>query len=218
MLSNFPIPYNSTAFPDTELIMKMIVDYQVTRARGVTVDYLENPISESHSLDSAGRDLGAYQALVRVFSHSSFQKLCLLLPEDKVPAFFRGLASGIDLRFSHKGLASLLQQAAFEITLGHLEATPSRTRSFSEQASQTSSRVFLDYANAARRKTIPRAARLEETQISSVKGNFKILRNVLLKLSKLLPRNLRRLLFIQLMATSGGKRLFPQFDFDWDKN
>jgi hypothetical protein len=197
--------------------MKMIVDYQVVRALGVSVEYLENPISESHSLDATGRDLGAYQALIRVFSHSSFEKLCLQLPANKLPAFVKALASGIDLRFNHKGLASLLQQAAFEITLGHLNAVASLPRTAIEQPNHKTANSCFGLVTATPEKSIRQSSKVEGGQIYSMKGNFKIFRNVLLKLSRLIPRSLSRSLFIALMATSPGKRLFPQFDFDWDK-
>lgn len=218
VLKRYPIPYGSTAFPDTELIMKMIVDFEVTQAQGVTVDYLENPISESHVLDSRGRDLGSYQALIRVFTDSNFEQLCKKLPKDKLPAFARALASGINVRFENQSMASLLLQAAFEITQIHLEARASDSLENREQLSRSqSSDQPLELERLGREEISPKSLNMNQIQIKSINGRMGISRSSLLKLAKIVPRSVRRTLFIQLMSTPSGKRLFPQWNFDWDQ-
>ncbi len=216
-LRRFPVPYNSTAFPDTEIVMKMISDYDVRRARGVTVDYLENPISESHSLNSVERDLGAYQALIRVFSHSSFEKLCRQVPESKLPDFLRALLSGIDIRISHRVLASLLKQAAYEITAGHVEGIPLWTESVNERQSQRHSKRLIGSVNAARGKIVFPAASEDQGQLDSSRKKIFVSKTFGLGFATLLPRRLRQVLFTKLMSSSIGKMLLPQFDFDWDR-
>lgn len=73
VLERFPIPWHSTAFPDTEIVMKMCVEYKVRFSTEVTVEYLENAESESHSLSSSQREFGAFQALIRVFFSPQLQ-------------------------------------------------------------------------------------------------------------------------------------------------
>ena len=79
VLLKYPIPWHSTAFPDTEIVMKMAVDFRTEFASDVTVHYPENPSSESHSLTSQDRDFGVFQALLRVFAHPNYKVLCELV-------------------------------------------------------------------------------------------------------------------------------------------
>lgn len=120
VLDRYPVPWHSTAFPDTELVMKMIADYRIVWSTGSTVKYLENPSSESHSLDVRQRDYGAFHALVRVFASNSFRKICESLQPDETDSFFTELESGIACRVIDAELRKALIQICFEISSQYL--------------------------------------------------------------------------------------------------
>jgi len=120
VLQSFPIPWHSTAFPDSEIVMKMIVDFDVVFAPRVTVEYLENANSESHSLGEAHRDFSSFQSLISVFAHTNYRVLCDLVPRESTPKFLSALFANVSVRLEDRSLRGLMTQAILELTPQHL--------------------------------------------------------------------------------------------------
>ncbi len=216
VLKQFPIPWHSTAFPDTEIVMKMAVDYQVAFAKGVTVKYLENPGSESHSLSEQHRDFGAFQALVRVFAHPNYEKLCGLIAERDVPDFLNSLDEGISQRFQDAAYAELLKQIAFELTAQHIGTGPELASYLAEgyirigdvRALSTLSSLGARIPGEVATKQQSSSDVTAVTQAPSRLGRLALL-------SAYLPRWILRMLFKAFMKSDFGRKRLPSWDFKW---
>ena len=216
VLLNFPIPWHSTAFPDTEIVMKMTVDYRTAFASGVTVKYLENPNSESHSLAPKHRDFGAFQALLRVFAHPNYEKLCGLIPQGDIPNYLKSLDEGISQRFQDADYARLLKQAAFEITAQHLGTGPEMASHLAEGYVRVGDVRALEILSALGAHIPPEVSK-EEDKARSVSVDIEPPRNFApaARVSAYLPRWFRRILFKILMKTKFGRTHLASWDFDW---
>jgi hypothetical protein len=216
VLLNFPIPWHSTSFPDTEIVMKMAVDYRVEFADGVTVKYLENPNSESHSLAPMHRDFGAFQALLRVFAHPNYEKLCRQIPERDFSGYLKSLDEGISQRFQDTSYSELMKQAAFEITAQHIGTGVAMANHLAEGYARVEDVRALEILEAL-------GARLPKTaqRVAGEKGGERSIKNspritgYLAVLSSLIPRGLRKFLFKVLMKSKFGKDKLASWDFDW---
>ena len=214
-LLDFPIPWHSTAFPDTEIVMKMAADYRFTFARGITVEYLENPQSESHSLTDSNRDLGAFQALIRTFAHPNYAKICRAVNPQSLGNFLAALEEGIELRIRDPHLREILIQTSLELSTQHLGMKP-----------QIADRLIKVYADAKDYRAVEvlenlgsnirQEVTLERDNIPG-KRRKRWMRGGLLNVLRLVPRNLRTILIRGLLASSTGKKLFKSWDFDWNR-
>jgi len=219
VLLNYPIPWHSTAFPDTEIVMKMAVDYKTKFASDATVYYLENPSSESHSLTSQDRDFGAFQALLRVFAHPNYKVLCELLSKDETPNFLKALDEGISLRFLDPTYRNLMRQAAHEITAQHIGTSHTMADYLVEGYLRVGDVRAIETLRALGASFPTQVAADQEVNIplaSFAKPAQKF--EWAATLGAFLPRSLRRRLFRALMATKVGKTVFASWDFDWRKN
>ncbi len=216
VLLNFPIPWHSTSFPDTEIVMKMAVDYRVEFADGVTVKYLENPNSESHSLAPRHRDFGAFQALLRVFAHPNYEKLCRQIPERDIVGYLKSLDEGISQRFQDKSYSELLKQAAFEITAQHIGTGPEMATHLAEGYVRVGDSRALEILRALGARS-PKSSQKGSSELSSPssQANSSKVVGLLTALSGLLPRWLRKFLFKALMSSSVGRTKLASWNFNW---
>jgi glycosyltransferase involved in cell wall biosynthesis len=217
VLRTFPIPWHSTAFPDTEIVMKMAIDYRFAFAKGVTVKYLENPQSESHSLTQTQRDFGAFQALIRVFAHPNYERLCTLIAQKDIPNFLRSLDEGIRLRFHDASYAQLCKQAIFEITAQHLGTSKEMASQLAEGYARVGDLRVLETLKALGANT-PKDFPLKEPQVSGKSRRREENNALVAKVGAYLPRWLLRLLFKSFMKSGLGRRQLAAWDFDWRKN
>jgi hypothetical protein len=125
MLKDISIPWHSTAFPDTEIVLKMLPTWTGIITTASIVQYLENPTSESHSITDSEKNLGATMSLIRVFSASGFRALCGLVHERDLEAFVDELLFGISARISEPEAASKVSLVALEALTQHLGPIPS---------------------------------------------------------------------------------------------
>lgn len=219
VLRKFQIPWHSTAFPDTEIVMKMIVEYQVSKAQQQTVKYLENPRSESHSLSPEHRDYGVFQALFRVFAHPNYKRICDLVPDDQLEQFLTSLDVGIRERFKDRKLSALMKQAAFEITAQHRGRTnatmaQSLMAGYQEVDDQTAMSVLI---SLGAKQGVSPESKLQVSPIESTVAASIETKSRIISLLGYLPLSARKFLFRLLMATPIGKRLLPAWDFDWKR-
>jgi hypothetical protein len=124
MLKDISIPWHSTAFPDTEIVLKMLPSWTGITTTASIVQYLENPNSESHSIMDNEKNLGATMSLIRVFSSSNFGELCGLVEEGDLEAFVEELLFGISTRISEPEAASKVSLVALEALTQYLGPIP----------------------------------------------------------------------------------------------
>lgn len=218
VLRRYYVPWHSTSFPDTELVMKMIAEFSVRFADGVTVDYLENPVSESHHLSNQQREFGAYVALSRVFAHPNFRKVCQLVPIAKRKFFYKSLNDGLRTRFTDTKLRELISQTMLEIVAEHIgmdsDLADLLVRGYQNVA---------DYRAVAHLRTFSNnefepQKLLPTTSDGELPSNNQEPRYVFaFYFFRRIPRKLRIKLFRILMMTKYGKQKFPDWDFIWDK-
>ena len=127
MLRGASIPWHSTSFPDTEIVLKMLPRWSSVVTSDSIVRYLENPVSESHSIPESERDFGASMALVRVFGAAGFGEMCKLLSEKEIEGFTDALTSGLSQRLQGSQAARTTEVLALEVMLEHLGPHPSIT-------------------------------------------------------------------------------------------
>jgi glycosyltransferase involved in cell wall biosynthesis len=218
LLEQIPVPWYSTAFPDTELVLKMCADYEVKFSRGVTVEYLENPESESHELTESQRDFGAFQALVRVFGHPTFRKICNIVPENSRVRFINELVDGVNSRFHDHELGTLASQIA-------LESVAVNIGMFNELATK----ISAGYASVGDRQAVQILSSLGSDHDSRVtleeeRANKVVLRPstsnrpLILRLLTRLPRWVVKAVFTTSMRNRLIRKRNKGWNFDWDSD
>jgi len=116
-LKQSSIPWTSTAFPDTELLLGGIPLWHYEYLEEPKVTYLENLHSESHSLNSLSRDHGSASALLRIFSSEMFLNLVCSLENQDFSDFCFELVQALRVRFSQAVLARTLARYALETAI-----------------------------------------------------------------------------------------------------
>lgn len=92
------VPWESTAFPDTEWVLRAASLGKFQFIEIETMSYRENPSSESHSIQSEEKVFGAALSLVRVFGGASFIRLCELIDREDRHLFSRSVLDGVRIR------------------------------------------------------------------------------------------------------------------------
>jgi glycosyltransferase involved in cell wall biosynthesis len=114
VLAEAVIPWHSTAFPDTEIVLKMIPKWTGLVTDQVLVQYQENPNSESHSISTNEMEMGAKQALIRIFASDRFGEVCSLVDPDAADEFIEHLLTGVSRRISNPKYLSEVHLVALE--------------------------------------------------------------------------------------------------------
>jgi Glycosyl transferase family 2 len=107
--AKFSGPWHSTAFPDTEWLLSALMENEVVLLPQVTMDYRENPMSESHIVQSRQKDLGAYLSLNRVFSSPNFVIFCKSVAEKDRIKFAEAIFDGVRIRVKDDRYLQLLE-------------------------------------------------------------------------------------------------------------
>jgi hypothetical protein len=127
-------PWHSTAFPDTEITMRMVASGgQFVHLDHESMRYRDNLSSESRSIDDRERKFGATVSLFRVIASTEFATLALSLDESERAAFAEGFRSATLARLGDTERASLVIAGALE-RLDHLwqQSEPSVLTSLGE--------------------------------------------------------------------------------------
>jgi hypothetical protein len=111
------IPWTSTAFPDTELLLRGLPFWNYIYLDEPRVTYLESESSESHSLNLASRERGSVSALLRVFSGETFSTLVCQLEREEFRVFCFDLMKALEVRLSETMLAKLVARFAVELAI-----------------------------------------------------------------------------------------------------
>jgi hypothetical protein len=216
VLEKYPVPWHSTAFPDTEIVLKMCVAHEIKFAKGLTVEYFENPNSESHSLTQLQRDFGAFQALARVFSHPSYEELCKLVEEQSKEEFVSSLVSGLSGRLEDSQLRLLLTQLALEITAGHIGYFPALLSNLAKGYSSIGDNRAVDVLIALGGSKPIDSGSAPNVFIESAMGQKEASSTRhLLSLARFVPTSLQPKVFRFLMNFRFVRKRFPTWDFNW---
>lgn len=113
-LREHPIPWHSTAMPDTEWVLKTIGPNGILHVPRITMHYRENPFSESHSLSESESQLGNFMALNRVLNSDSFFQLLKSVPEQDRSRFAEAALEGLRIRIKDDSRFALISLAAAE--------------------------------------------------------------------------------------------------------
>lgn len=114
-LANTFLPWHSTVFPDTELVLKWSLKGNLIHLPFETMLYRENPTSESHSVNDEERELGTFIALNRVVTLPEFQDLLRSLEAHERSKFFIHLIEGLEIRLGTGELSKILALQVAEI-------------------------------------------------------------------------------------------------------
>ncbi len=228
MLREIDIPWHSTAFPDTEIVLRMLPRWTGLVDSKSVVRYLENPRSESHSINSKERSLGAFLALTRVFASSSFLDICKLVPPGETDAFVNGVTSSIIFRVRDENYAATLRAVALEAMFQEFGPHPSiveqlepiysnitavaattllhRLHTFPKSdGTQSCSSLNANHTSPrAHRRTYKKKRRSSGLLLSSLVG--------------ILPRMARRTIWVVTIRLLKVLRIRNSWDFDWRKD
>jgi hypothetical protein len=216
VLEKYPVPWHSTAFPDTEIVLKMCVEHEIKFAKGLTVEYFENPNSESHSLTQLQRDFGAFQALARVFSHPSYEELCKLVDEQSKDEFVSALVSGLSGRLEDSQLKLLLTQLALEITAGHIGYVPALLSNLVKGYSSIGDNRAVDVLISLGGSKPIEAGPRDNVFVGNATGrNKKSSYRHFLILARFVPISLQPKVLQFLMHFRFFRKRFSSWDFNW---
>lgn len=107
-------PWHSAAFADTEIALKLSLNSSIKHLNAITMQYMENPESESHSLQSPEKNVGAALGLVRLFSGVEFHDFVESVQEIDRSKFSSKLNKSIYVRLGSNGLANFVALFAQE--------------------------------------------------------------------------------------------------------
>jgi glycosyltransferase involved in cell wall biosynthesis len=108
------VPFHSATFSDTEQTLRMLGYGQFIISQKETMYYRENPKSESHSLNSKEKTLGAAVALSRIFCSKEFDFVLNKVAEHKRGIFAVQLIEALSHRIPKSDLSFTIQTIALE--------------------------------------------------------------------------------------------------------
>ena len=111
------LAWHSTAFPDTEMLLKMCALGEFVNLPIQTMLYRENPMSESHGLGNPEKEIAAVAALSRVFASEEFKKLAVEVETARREEFLSEIKKGIGIRIQDRTLAKIVELIAEESLL-----------------------------------------------------------------------------------------------------
>jgi hypothetical protein len=119
-------PWHSTGFSDTESTLFMLEFGNFMFSKANTMNYRENEMSESHSINNHESLLSTGASLSRVFSSSVFAKLVRVVrPEDRYQ-FLESLNKSIEIRLGNSEFSKFMKYLAAEncmVAWGYSEAS-----------------------------------------------------------------------------------------------
>ena len=111
------LAWHSTAFPDTEMLLKMCALGNFVNLPIQTMAYRESSISESHGLGNREKEIAAVAALARVFASDEFKLLAKQIPLDRRAMFMDAVNDGLAIRLQNTDLSKIVELIAEESLL-----------------------------------------------------------------------------------------------------
>ncbi len=116
-LLSIELPWHSSTFPDTELLLRLCAKGKFINLPVQTMSYRENIVSESHGLSGDEKDLAIVAALSRVFASPEFIDIARTIDAVKRQDFYLAVKNGIELRLKRTELRSVAELIAEESLL-----------------------------------------------------------------------------------------------------
>jgi len=226
MLRQIQIPWHSTAFPDTEIVLRALPSWNFKYLQSATVKYLENSDSESHALSTEHRDFGVFLALVRVLRSDGFQRLTTQLDSADAELFAVAVHEALPARIRDPLLQRLVQVVAQEalIEFSGLSRTsaklllPSFTEVGDSQAIANLETQANFSANQAKIEGSEAGEAFSQVRSSSQSTKQNFWRTVIASVLGLLPPRIARAIYQGLLKVPCIRKHFPQWNFDWRKS
>jgi glycosyltransferase involved in cell wall biosynthesis len=114
VFKNTIVPFHSPTFSDTEQTLRMLGYGSFIVSQKETMFYRENPVSESHVINSKERAIGAAIGLSRVFNSHEFDQILNKVNENKRSLFASQLIQAISHRIVDSELLITTQTIAIE--------------------------------------------------------------------------------------------------------
>ncbi len=119
-------PWHSTAFPDTEVTLKLAARGRFVHLPVETMRYRDNPGSESRVIDGRERQFGATLSLTRTFQTPEFEIIARGVVPAEREAFALALKDAILVRLGESDRATLVVAGAFERLIQFWDRTEPR--------------------------------------------------------------------------------------------
>lgn len=226
-------PWHGTAFPDTEIILKLCAKGKFHHIEKVTMSYTENPESESHSIDEVERVIGATASLSRIFTSPEFIEISKGVPLGNRKEFSEALQNAITARIGSGPLNEMLWLIANETLLIAWEYSNSINLSntsdaYSRIGAERPSKLLDSLinsgfvSNAAVEKSTE--LKFEESLLSGIiqekpKSDSLALPGLLQRVAdiglKVLPHNIERLLVTKLIKLKVRSNPIHPWNFRW---
>lgn len=223
LLEEIKIPWHSTAFPDTELVLRMLPKWSGLVDSSAVVKYLENPSSESHSIGNSERDLGATRALSRVFASGSFSQLCSQVTNPKQDDFVRGVIDALTHRILNPNYRNFTITLALEALFQEFGPLPIITRNLESTYSEVGAdattallhklHIAIEQEGCDECTLTNKASPGETTPKSFIRMISRTINGALSRLLGLIPRNLRRILIRKVFFIAKKLRIRTSWDF-----
>lgn len=220
MLLKIHIPWHNAAFPDSELVLQALPEWKYLYLRDPSVTYLENPLSESHSLAEPEKVFGIAASLLRVFSGANFAKLVKDLSESELTEFATKLMTVISSRFHDESLSRLLiivfSEAIFEACGGSGPSLDVLIRAY-QHFGRTNTGSLLSNLKGQVIETdigLETSTEISGVQKSERRNSMKVSKIFFLLILRLLPRDKRPEIFRRVMGLGFMKKRFPLWDYN----
>lgn len=102
--ADLEIPWHDTSFPDTETVIKLAADWELSTSPICTMAYRENPESESHAISPRQRQEGQARALVRLFHSAQAERIVRTVCQSDRDGFFRHALESVAMRIPDERL------------------------------------------------------------------------------------------------------------------
>jgi glycosyltransferase involved in cell wall biosynthesis len=117
VFKNTVVPFHSPTFSDTEQTLRMLGYGSFIVSHKETMFYRENPDSESHTINSKERTIGAAVGLSRVFNSKEFDQVLNKIAENKRSVFATQLIDALSHRIADNELLITTQTIALEVMI-----------------------------------------------------------------------------------------------------
>jgi len=107
-------PWHSTAFPDTEQILRMCAYGRFVTIDEQTMHYRENQHSESHSIEIKESQLGVAISLIRFFNYPEFDSILKLVGNHERESFTMRMIDALEFRVVGSPFADLVIVSCLE--------------------------------------------------------------------------------------------------------
>lgn len=107
--------WHSTAFPDSEQILKLCALGRFRFIPKETMMYRENPSSQSHSIEKSESELETCLALLRFFHSEEFVIVLKMVKSGEESLFINGILKALKFRITNEILSSLVSISLLEV-------------------------------------------------------------------------------------------------------